>query len=283
MPATLLALLDLPEVPIRILERPPLVLAVCELRFPRELSVADETAVAPFQKTLKGQYPILQKVPEVSVSVLLGPAATQVQPQSRSFRWEFTDLKGIWTVTLSQETLSLGTRTYASFGDFLDRLGPVVEALINLMGVGVLTRIGLRYINEIRLTDMAYEDAIQPVMLGPIAVPQISSAVAQAIQEILLRFDDGHGVNIRHGLIPEGTTVQPKPGTEPPKGNFYLLDFDAYRQFPLPGGMIANSEAVRQYVDTFNKVIYRLFRMATTDEYISTLAEHGDANNNRSD
>ena len=243
------------------------------MKFPKELSIADDTFVAPFHRAIKARYPLADKVPEMGLAVRLGAGNPQVQQDLRSFHWQFADPQNQWTVTLSQESLSIETREYASFGDFLLRLDEVVKALLGHISPTAFSRIGLRYINEIRLKDMAWTEAIQPAILGPVALPEFVRGVVQAVQEILLRYEDGHGVNIRHGLLPDGTTVQPRPGTEPSTGSFYVLDFDTFREFPFPGGLSADATSVHQYVETFNKVIYQLFRMATTDYYISTLGE----------
>ncbi len=279
MPATLLSLLELPGVPHRVFERSPLALSVCQVKFPRELSIANDSFVAPFHHAIKARYPLADKLPELGLAVSLGASSPQVQQESGSFRWQFADSERRWTVTLLQEAVSIETRAYASFADFLLRLDEVVKALIDHVAPTAVTRLGLRYINEIRLKEMAWEEAITAAILGPITLPQFAPGVMQSVQEILLRYEDGHGVNIRHGLLPDGSTVLPKPGEELPRGSFYLLDFDAFREFPVPGGLATDVDIVRSYVDTFNKVIYQLFRMSTTEDYISTLGEYSNGDN----
>ncbi len=273
LPATLLSLLDLPSIPVRYLENSPLAFTVCQVKFPRELSIADDVFVAAFQRAVKGQYPLAEKVPEIGISIALGAALAPTQSESRSFHWQFADKESTWKLDLSQDSFSLETRQYHSFGDFLERLALAMDALIQHIQPSLISRIGLRYINEIRPRDMSCQVAINPQVLGAVAIPQFSPNVAQSIQELLIRFDDGHGVNLRHGLLPQGTTVQPRPGDESPTGSFYLLDIDAFRQFPTPGGLTADASAVCEYVDTFNKVVYSIFRMATTEEYINSLGE----------
>ena len=156
----------------------------------------------------------------------------------RSQRWQFSDQDDNWKIVLSQDFLTLETRNYEHFEDFLDRLSEALEALVEHVQPTVGTRLGLRYINEIRLDDldnMDWLDVVRPELLGPVSLPELVKNTTQVIsmQQLLLHYPQDLGINIQHGLVPSGTTVRLRPQEQAPNNAFYLLDFDVFQDFPI--------------------------------------------------
>src|SRR5688572_21536895 len=92
-------LLRLPEVQVDVYERPPLVLTLCQVKFPAQLRIADEKAVAPFQEALRERYPVLSKQAalEIQLSVAAaGGAAYASGPPAHT--WQFGDESDDWKV-----------------------------------------------------------------------------------------------------------------------------------------------------------------------------------------
>jgi uncharacterized protein (TIGR04255 family) len=274
---TELDLLRLPDVPRIVLHHSPLVLALCQVRFSSMLSVTDPASLAAFQRAIQSKYPVGVPVQEIEVLIGIEPNEPEIRrEQRRSPQYQFTDQDDNWKIVLSQDFLTLETRNYEHFDDFLARLREALDALVQHIQPTVVTRLGLRYINEIRsnsLNNMDWSDVIQRDLLGPVAVPELVENTSQVVsmQQLLLRYPDDLGINIQHGLIPTGTTVQLRAKEEPPKQAFYLLDYDVYREFPLPRGLLMNTEAICHYVEIYHKMIYRLFRWSVSEDYLTTL------------
>jgi len=271
---TLVDLLGLPDVPHVVYRQSPLALALCQVKFTRVLGVAQAAFVAPFQQAIQDAYPIAEPAQEVNLQFGFGPGGAKVQQEQRDSRWEFSDPAGTWKLGLAGDFLALETRKYETFGDFLDRLRQALEALSQHVRPALVTRVGLRYINEIRSESRIWSELLSPELLGPMSVPQFAAAANQSTQELLLRYDQGYGIGIRHGLFQRGTTVLPPTGqAETPEyaSPFYLLDLDAYRQYSLPPGAPLSVESICQTVETFNRAIYRLFRWAVTDDFVNGL------------
>lgn len=277
--ATELELLGLPDVPRVVLKHAPLVLALCQVRFTSMLSVNDPASLAVFQRAIQSKYPIATQVQEVELTVGIGPNPPQIrQEQRRSPLWQFADQMDNWKIVLSPDFLSLETRSYEQFDDFLTRLHEALDALAQYIQPTVVTRLGLRYINEIRsdtLRNMDWNDVIRQDLLGPIAVSELIKNTTQvvALQQLILRYPDDAGINIHHGLVPTGTTVRLRPKEEQPIQPFYLLDFDVFREFPLPDALTMETETICQTVEVYHKMIYRLFRWSVTEHYISAQKE----------
>src|SRR5258708_33751191 len=274
---TELDLLRLPDVPRIVLHHSPLVLALCQVRFSSMLSLTDPASLAAFQRAIQSKYPVGVPVQEIEVLIGIEPNEPEIRrEQRRSPQYQFTDQDDNWKIVLSQDFLTLETRNYEHFDDFLARLREALDALVQHIQPTVVTRLGLRYINEIRsnsLNNMDWSDIIQRDLLGPVAVSELIENTSQIVsmQQLLLRYPDDLGINIQHGLIPTGTTVQLRAKEEPPKQAFYLLDYDVYREFPLPRGLLMNTEAICHYVEIYHKMIYRLFRSSVSEDYLTTL------------
>lgn len=268
-----MALLDelgIPEVPTVVYQRSPLALVLSQLRFGSVLAVVDPKYVASFQRALLDTYPVT--TPSEQVQVQLGTAGGGPDVgAARSFQWRFSDAEGNWNVALASDFVTLETRAYIEFREYVERLRHLLSALAQYIRPAYPTRYGLRYINEIRPNDGGWESIVRPELLGPVAVEPLRSKATLALQQLTLRYSNNEGINLNHGLMSGGTTIQPRPGDTVPEGPFYLLDLDAYREFPTPSSFLIEPQSIADLAETFNKAIYRFFRWSLSEKYIASL------------
>ncbi len=268
MEKSLVELLGLPDVDHVVYKSSPLTLALCQVKFARTLSVASASDVAPFQRAIQDDYPILAGgMVEVNIEVV--PSGVRLPQGQPADRWQFADLDDNWKVILAPDFLAIETRDYGDFGSFLERLKRALAALMEHINPPLINRIGLRYINEIRLSGLPWSSVIRPELLGVLAVPPFAENLRQSFQELVFRYDQAYGINIQHGLFPVGTVVRPKPGVEVSDQPFYLLDLDAYWESPTQGGELPDIESICRRVKEFNRANYRLFRWCVAEEYVS--------------
>lgn len=275
--STLPDVFPLPKVDRVKLTRAPLALAVCQVQFPIVMSVADTAYLAPFQRAIQAKYPIASPVGAgVQVQFSMGDVDIPPLPASNpSSQWQFSDRDGTWQIVLAPTSLSMETRDYTDFEEFIERLREVLEALSEHIRPVVGTRIGLRYINELRAEDKDWRHVVSAPMLGPLAEPAFYARTAQVagVQQLLMRTTEGVGLTIHQGLFPGGAVVRPRQGRSSPEGPFYLLDFDVFREAPAPSGFEMDTKRVCDDVTGFHDIIYRLFRWSITEDYLSTLTE----------
>lgn len=81
-------------------------------------------------------------------------------------------------------------------------------------------------------------------------------------------------MNIHHGQLPLGTTIQPRPDETPPQDAFYLLDFDVFKESTEKGGETLDNDRICAQLEQFDKVAYALFRQSVREQYSSTLGGH---------
>lgn len=145
--ARLPAIDDLPLGGVLRVERPPLVLVVCELRFPPLIALARE-APAAFQEKIYASYPDAARARE---PLQKDPAF--VAGEGR-VRWDFADAAGEWVVSVRPYSLGLETRrAYVNFADLWARMSALVESFLACYPVPHFVRAGLRYGNELRRPD----------------------------------------------------------------------------------------------------------------------------------
>jgi len=275
---------QLPEMPHVIFEHPPLVLALCQVRYTSVLNVTNASFVAPFQEAIKDQYPVVAANPIHEIGVQFGnsPGEANILQGNPSIQWQFTDQDDNWKIVLTPDFFSIETRVYEHFDDFLDRLRKALNALIQHIKPVSGIRIGLRYVNEIRPSNIDWPHIIRRELLGPVIVPELINNAIQftAVQQIQLRYPNEQGININHGLLPSGTIVAPRQGEEELlERPFYLLDFDAFHEFPPPKSFIMNLDVICRDVKKYHRDIGRLFKWSVTEQYMSSLeVRHHDTN-----
>jgi uncharacterized protein (TIGR04255 family) len=276
--SSLLELLALPPAERIVFRDPPLALVVCQVAFSPVLGVADPSFVFPFQRAIQDRFPLVTPVKGMQLQIGFGSEGGEIKQQEQIARqWQFADQEDNWKLTLSSEFLSLETREYRDFGAFLDRLRTGLEALLEHVQPRLGTRIGLRYINEIR-SEVAWTEVIRPEVLGATIRDELGGAEAlhQSIQQLLLRYSGGRGINITHGRFPAGTSVQPRAGVEAPATPFYLFDIDVFREYQPPKLLRMDVDSIGDTISSFHEVVHRLFRWAVTEHYVMSLGKSND-------
>lgn len=262
-------LLPLPDRARLVLAEQPLVVAICQVQFPEVATVQDATSVAAFQAALSPTYPKASIQPhQVQVSVDPGGVRQQI-----SIQWAYGDLDDTWHVVLAGDSLSLETRHYTRFEEFVERLQDVLTALFTHIRPSQIVRLGLRYVNEIRGSELPWTDIIRHELLGSLADLTLSPLTTQHIGEMQLRAGEHHLVQVRHGWFPQGTTVKPRQGEPVSDQPFYLLDVDAFEDLSGSATLDVDRDHLCARVVIFHRNIYRLFRWAVSDEYLRRMAE----------
>ena len=268
--------LGLPEFTRVVFDQPPLVLTICQVRFSPILSITKPAYVGSFQEALRNDYPLLTNVVHLQPDERQG-VEIDADDEAIAQSWRFSDRHRTWTVTLAVDAITLESRRYLHFDDFVDRLRRLLEALTAHVRPTVGLRLGLRYINEIRTRQGTPQDAIRADLLGPLAVAPFGALAQHAMQQLLLRFGGGQSLHLRHGYLPQGTTVEPLPGEPTRTGPFYLLDIDTFHAFEPPEILEMEPATICSMVGEFHDAIEALFRWSITDRYAATLGVSDDA------
>jgi uncharacterized protein (TIGR04255 family) len=135
-----------------------------------------------------------------------------------------------------------------------------------------LRRIGLRYINEIRvpepLTDVRDWAAwIDAAVLGAMSVAPVEVPVRAAQGAVAFDLSNGGGLNVGYAAIPQGTVVTPQFLVRPefPPGPAFVIDIDGYFEFSEGVTMQLNNEVVGDILSSVHGPVGGAFQRTITD------------------
>ena len=233
--------------------RNPLAEVICQLRFPRILSISAQAPVR-FQEELRREYPGFSSRQEPSAPLIPG----QPRPAD-TINYQFSSPDGVWRINLTDSFLSLTCSRYTCWEDFAQHLDRPLASFIQIYDPAYFERIGLRYLNVISRRDMdlsqePYQRLINPIWLGPLSDPMVSEG---AVSRCGVDFD---------GAVPGGCRVKihagpgliRRPGQMDNEAKF-IWDLDLYVPNQVP---VARSAGVLQ---TLHGHAFPLFRGAVTD------------------
>lgn len=241
------------------LANPPLVRVIGQIAFPTLAKIAQATAVAPFQESIRSTYPLLTQ--EEIQHIEMPPTAA---PRFQSaIIWRFSSADGHWRVSLSPSFVALETTAYTSRTEFVGRLMALTRALQETMDPQLYLRVGLRYINRMEgeaLSTIA--TLIKPEVLGVLQTP-FKDAAQHLITESILRTEEGQ-LLARWGSLPANATVDPQ-ALEPIAAPSWIFDLDisATGQWPF------EAAAIGDRLLAFAKRNYAVFRFIVKDEFLT--------------
>jgi uncharacterized protein (TIGR04255 family) len=222
--------------------------------------------VIPFQESLRPEYPRYGR--RQGVALLITPTGVQEQPVPEP-QHRFQDSSETYTAILASYFVALETTGFVDVDNFVGRVIRLAEAVDEEYSPAEITRIGLRFINELRLPSenphAEMRRAVSPVLLGAQGADELDTPLVGAQQAIELVGED-HRMLIRHGLNPlGGTTVDVVAASlQPPDPRpFYLLDLDAFSEQSLPYSV----EGIEARLRDFNDMTRSFFAWSIEEDY----------------
>lgn len=204
--------MPLPQADRVIYKSNPLDPVICQVRFQPILEITAEDPAA-FQKSIRRKFPKYEQVqpqgvqfdlpagipPEVSqlLSRTLGPPTHRFMSKNemRSF-------------TLSQVSLAYADRSYEQWEDFKSILLPAIDTLQSIYEPETFDRIGLRYVNKVKRSDLGLQDVpwselLEPTVLGAISDEGFGSQVTATTGQFTSDVDgvENATVKVRYGLV----------------------------------------------------------------------------------
>lgn len=246
---------------------PAVVLVAFEARHPQSAPLT-RAALAQLKADLAGELPLLRPVTKTDVQIGIGP-----KPQvSQETIPRFQSRDGRTAVTFATEALVVETTRYGQYEDLREVIRLALEARQSVDAIDGIERLGLRYIDEIRVPTNgrlphAWADWVDPGLLGPAHMGEPLGLVSETWQSAAtFSSGPGHTVVIRYGPR-EGYAVDPAGALKRPiplPGPFFLLDIDS---FWTPTDDVPEFEAaqVLSTCDTLHEPVRCLFESLITE------------------
>jgi uncharacterized protein (TIGR04255 family) len=201
-----MALKDYPHVHYR---KNPLVEVICQVRFPRILSIDGEVPSA-FQNEINSQYPNLQTANEFQQQLSVDMTDDNPIPrfaQEKRLNYAFVSADAQWKVNLASTFFSLSTRQYCLWEKFYEKLTSLIEVFHKVypLAPSEYERVGLRYINAISrsklgLTDCDWKDLIHPSAIGLLSNSDIKKDITSFNSSTEFKVDNESFARISTGL-----------------------------------------------------------------------------------
>ncbi|MGE3813030.1 MAG: TIGR04255 family protein [Candidatus Nanopelagicales bacterium] len=258
----------------------PLVLVVAEIRHPVADVLGSRELQQQLKRSLADQFPVarpLHRPPGTMVDLGPGlPPQFQQMPATTSPRFMSRDLTT--SATFNADSVVVETTEYGGFERFLSLIGQALAARLDVGPLDGVERIGLRYIDEIRVPSVSdsseWRDWIHPGLLGPshLAGPlELRNDAWQAISSysgdlglggdfdrmaMVLRYGVGEGYATAQGDLRRRT---------PPPGPFFLIDIDSYWGPANSGVPTMDLATVSRALEALHAPVRVLFENSITD------------------
>ncbi len=253
---------------------PPLVLTVLEIRYPEIAGGLTDDAVAAMKESVRDSMPIMASQIEQQVGVAIeAPAPLQVTQRSSP---RFCTRDQATALVVRHDTLVLETTAYAGWAEhFRPLASQVTEALERICAPDGVLRIGLRYIDEIRVPDIGgqpedWNGYINPRLLAAAAADLRPAGMNPTAWQGRIRYQTGasyaltarYGPQTGYAVDPEGPT---RRRSVPGSGPYFLLDSDAFwtSEHEIPE---FTARGILERCDRMHQAASDFFKIAITDK-----------------
>jgi uncharacterized protein (TIGR04255 family) len=254
----------------------PLALVAFEVRYLECAALIARPALERLKAALAEHLPLrddLRQQVTLSLAAAEAPAVQQVTVVPR-----FTTRNRTTACQVSPTSLIIETTAYAGFDPFLSLIRAALEAVAEVERPDGVTRVGLRYIDEIRVPGIAeppgaWNGYINEHLLAPVAEEFVKAAqLIPRTWQGVVQYETGpdRAVVLRYGPA-EGYAVPPGGPTRrrdaPPPGLYFLLDSDSYWH---PSDEIPEFEPERLAAATrdLHTPVKALFETVVTDRLV---------------
>ncbi|OUE31464.1 hypothetical protein BFL35_04825 [Clavibacter michiganensis] len=245
----------------------PLALVAAELRFSdlprmRQQATRDLIAIA-----MEDRFPLVQVVESEGFSMTPeGPVP--IASEALGLR----NLEHTEILTVSANSITFETSNYSSFDSLLAALLEACDALLDVKVKPALQRIGLRYIDEVRVPGpinnvkdwlpWISEDVIGLVNVGsPSAIPNAFQSLSS------YSLGNNRGLNVRAAAL-HGNSIVATQNLVRPKfedGPFFVLDFDGFELFEEGPAVLLSSQVVADSLHAVHTPAGDTFQRSITD------------------
>lgn len=218
----------------------PLALVAAEIRFPESTTdrTLPMTLLRIFRDALGDEWVIeTRKMQQASVTI--GPAGMVPQALTSVSVPRFTVRDRTLAVALTEDSMTIETTRYHHYPTFRSVLAKAAAAAAEVLTPDGVARIGLRYIDEIRVPGFLQEglaewhEWLNASLLAPDLLGMAEEGYKSAGWEGLVQYETGpnqklvlrYGARSGYVVNPTGPLRRPHP---PASGPLFFLDFDCF-------------------------------------------------------
>ncbi len=248
----------------------PLALVATEIRFTDSARLRQQATLDKIAIALDKLLPVQGHQQQADVQVVVGGEHQIRTATGRLMR----NRESTVAMTLFPDRLTYETTAYTEFDTFRADVLRCVHAVVDVGVAPAIQRIGLRYLDEIRLATPVPDPRdwggwIDSRLVDQLNVGPADKSIRRAEGFVGYDLGEGRGLNFRFAALPSGAVVVPQTLVRPPFDNrdpFFVLDFDGYRDFKSPNATLLDANVVAITLDAVHGPAGATFQNAITDQ-----------------
>ncbi|WP_461169890.1 TIGR04255 family protein [Arthrobacter sp. Z1-15] len=246
----------------------PLVSVSFELRHP-ESSPFTQNQRSLFKEMVRQYLPIMKTQQSTTQTFEIGPSGPIQQLNTEEFP-KYLNRDSTLAASILKNSIVVETTQYPGWDHFREIIIAVCLARNEASRIDGVERIGMRYIDEIRIHDDVRPDwgnYLSDSLLGPSIAGELDLPLAQSQGLAAYGPAEGRSLVLRYGSS-EGFATDPngelRRKTPPYPGPFFLLDIDSF-WVPESGVPEFSDTLLMEYAEHLHTPIRRTFEELITD------------------
>ena len=250
--------------------QPPVVLVTAQVLFTDSPRLRQQQNLDAIAIALESRLPIVEQVSGMGMEEAGPGLPPRMVPQTGVVlrNPEHTE-----SLTLTSWSLTFETTDYQGFGDFEAGALSAVRAFLDANVRPAVKRIGLRYINEIRVPEpvtdaRGWRGWIDPALLGAASVATGDLPIRAVQGAAAFDLGNGGGLNVGYAALSQGTVMNSQLLVRQPfkDGPAFVLDLDGYCEYGE--GVVAqlNEELVADLLSAVHSHIGAAFQRSISDQ-----------------
>lgn len=254
----------------------PLEFVAAEVRFPYAPQLSKEEAFGRLADAFRKRFPIPEREHRPQ-GVAISPEG--MKPVEAHDVYRFLNRSRTASVTVVPAAVTVETTDYHEYSDFRELLGEVLDAVASFDAVVGVERVGLRYIDELRVPSpigqpLDWSGYVNADLLRPLVVAE---GYHPAAVEGVIRLDCGEarGVLIRYASLDGQGVVGGGPlkrRSRPADGPFFVVDIDSYWSSEGLDVPDFSAGSVLETFDTLHQPVGVLFLRMVTEQFKDEVA-----------
>lgn len=243
-------------------ERDFLTLVVLRVDFP-PIAVVPDAVESPFTAAVKDRFPHASSSPIREMTFSLAEGQPEISHADHGLLWVYRrTVDGTCNVSLGHGflTIEYGPADYSGYDDLYSEFSVLLLSLQRTLKVKEFSRVGLRYVNEIRLPGRAtdWTDVIHPSLAAAAFARPINGGRLQRSMHQISEIHDENQLILSYGL----------PNPDYPAAlvqRHFVLDIDCSRSGAIPTAEVLES------IGELNDLASRTFESSIGDELRETM------------
>lgn len=193
-----------------------------------------------FSDRVKEHFPVVAGIPVGNLVVNVAPTGSGVQQEITGMQWEHRKVQGgtsILFLTPDHLSLEYGQKDFDHFPPFRKEFEAAFNVFVQLYPDARVTRLGLRYVNQVRLEQgnpLDWEGLVEPSLIAAVkaGLPH-NASLARSMHQIVAK-KDNLNVQLHYGIFnPEFPA--------PLARRDFVIDIDCYRDELIPSNEVLST------------------------------------------